>query len=503
MVLKTDYSVSATVRAMEYAADMGAKIVNTSFGGSQFSRVEYETVKALQDRDVLIVASAGNEHWDNDYGPNYPGSYDLPNILTVAATSTKDDFTAWTQYGQVSVDVAAPGDTIITTEANGSSEDDSYAVRSGTSFASPLVAGVAGLVRSQYPAATFAEVKARILASVDPIADAQCAVGSGGRVNALAALEVGRQPVPVLTGIEWADGGNGLPDSGESAVIKLSFETLWGSAAEARVTISSADPVIELLDSEVILPSLQDGEAFTIEISARAAATLSGHHRVPLVVNFSNAGFAAERTVCLVASALTEGESVAAALQSSQLDDVQRFHIEVPEGALSLNLTLNSDRDVDLYARFGTWPMRDEKLRTGSSYASGETTYISAYEEGDETLNISEPRAGTWHVMVVNAGQLNDTEYTLEAGFGRAADNATQPVAEAENEQQVTESELGPELGSDVETSNETHPEAAVEAGPVLQAESGGGGVAGWVLLILISVRLVGSGHRQSVRNTL
>ena len=483
MVLKTDFSVSATIKAMEYAADNGATIINTSFGGSQFSRSEYNAVEALRDFGVLVVASAGNEHWDNDFGPNYPGSYDLPNIIAVAATSTKDDFTSWTQYGQIGVDVAAPGDAIITTEANGSGGDDSYAIRSGTSFASPLVAGVAGLIKSQYPDASYSEIKARIVGSVDPIADAQCAIGSGGRVNALAALEMSKQPVPVLTGIEWADGGNSLPDAGETAVIKLTFETLWGNAGQTSVSIASGNSAIRLLDSELSLPSLADGESFTLEIDARAATNMSGHNRVPLTINFTSPGFAAERTVCLTAAPLKEGQQIETALQTSRLDDVQRFHIEVPEGAPSLKLTLDSSRNVDLYARFGSWPMRDQVLRTGTSYARGETTHISARNAGDEALDITDPKPGTWYVMVVNAEQRSDTQYTLNNNFGRAVNNATEPDTETENK---TEQEPEAEEERDTTTTVSPNPAPAAESGG-----GGGGGAAGWMFLLLLSVRLL------------
>lgn len=485
MVLKTDFSVSATIKAMEYAADNGAHIINTSFGGSSFSASEYQAIETLRDFGILVVASAGNEHWNNDHGPNYPSSYDLPNIIAVAATSTKDDFTSWTQYGQVTVDVAAPGDAIITTEANGTGGEDSYAVRSGTSFASPLVAGVAGLIKSQYPSASYDELKARILASVDPIDNAKCAINSGGRVNALAALEMSEQPVPVLVGVEWSDGGNNLPDVGEAAEITLTFETLWGSTGETAVSVTSENSAIQILDGDVSLPSLQAGGQVSITVDAKASSTLTGFNRVPLTLKFTSPGFSTERVACLIASPLKEGQTIQTALQTHRLDDVQRYHIEVPEGAPNLKLTLQSDRNVDLYARFGNWPQRDEVLRTSTSYARGETTYTSATNAGDEALDIAEPKAGTWYVMVVNAEQAADTDYVINNNFGRAVDST-------DDDKDTTDNGSEKDSEDDDNDTVEPQPEPAAESG------GGGGGAITWILLALLGVRsLRGVRHIQ------
>ncbi len=128
--------------------------------------------------------AAGNSRSDNDSRPHYPSSYDLPNSIAVAATDRNDQLASFSSYGATSVDLAAPGVDILSTVPNG--EFDSF---SGTSMATPHVAGVAGLIASHYPEATNEEIKARILNGVDKLPQLDGVVATGGRLNAANALE--------------------------------------------------------------------------------------------------------------------------------------------------------------------------------------------------------------------------------------------------------------------------------------------------------------------------
>ena len=114
---------------------------------------------------ILHIAAAGNEDRSNDVLPFFPASYDLDNIISVAATGWDDSYTDFSNYGATSVDLAAPGVTIATLGVNG--RYDYIAI--GTSQAAPLVTGAAALVWSAFPNLTAAQVRQRILGSVDPI----------------------------------------------------------------------------------------------------------------------------------------------------------------------------------------------------------------------------------------------------------------------------------------------------------------------------------------------
>lgn len=97
------------IRAVAYAVDNGARIINCSFGGPAGSPSQRDIFKVAGQEGVLVVAAAGNNGEDNDAVPTYPAGYDLPNIIAVAATNEKDQLAEYSNYGAESVDVAAPG----------------------------------------------------------------------------------------------------------------------------------------------------------------------------------------------------------------------------------------------------------------------------------------------------------------------------------------------------------------------------------------------------------
>jgi cell wall-associated protease len=159
--------------AIRYAVDNGAKIINMSFGSnSLFASLPMvnEALLYAQQHDVLIVAGAGNDTKDNDITPFFPLDYDLAtgkefcnNFIKVGAITYNGDvdFLAdFTNYGKKTVDLFAPGYFLKTTYP-----DNKYAFRDGTSMATPIVCGVAALVRSYYPKLTAAQVKQIILDS--------------------------------------------------------------------------------------------------------------------------------------------------------------------------------------------------------------------------------------------------------------------------------------------------------------------------------------------------
>ena len=111
--LYEDSSFNATsgniIRAVEYAVDNGARIINCSFGGPAFSRSQYDAFSYADEKGVLVIAAAGNDRTDNDIHPIYPAGYDLANIISVAATDETDALARYSSYGSTSVHVAAPG----------------------------------------------------------------------------------------------------------------------------------------------------------------------------------------------------------------------------------------------------------------------------------------------------------------------------------------------------------------------------------------------------------
>ncbi len=175
--------VSDAISAYAYAARTGARVVNASLGGSSFSQAEHDAIAAAPN--TLFVVAAGNDTANDDTTPEYPCDYDLANVICVAASDRDDSLASFSNYGARNVDLAAPGVDIASTYPG-----STYMVMSGTSMATPHVAGAAGLLLAQDPSRSVASLRAALLSSVDAVAALSGRVATGGRLDVAAALAV-------------------------------------------------------------------------------------------------------------------------------------------------------------------------------------------------------------------------------------------------------------------------------------------------------------------------
>jgi len=141
------FQSGAIASAIRFAANNGAQVVNMSFGGPTFSQSIHDAIAEAEKKGVLVVAAAGNYGSNNDTDPLYPASYDLPNILSVAAIDPTDSLASFSNFGSQSVDLAAPGVNILTTTPG-----NAYTALSGTSFSAPFVSAMTGLFSGDYHA---------------------------------------------------------------------------------------------------------------------------------------------------------------------------------------------------------------------------------------------------------------------------------------------------------------------------------------------------------------
>jgi len=178
-------NLANTVKAIDYAVKNGAKIINYSGGGPEFSEEEYLAIRRAELAGVLVVAAAGNEHQDTDQVENYyyPSAYRLSNIISVAATDIHNRLIRSSNWGARRVDVAAPGENIYSTLPNGK-----YGYMTGTSQATAFVSGIAALLLSKNPQLTPVELKKIILENVDRFPTLAGKVATSGRVNAFKSL---------------------------------------------------------------------------------------------------------------------------------------------------------------------------------------------------------------------------------------------------------------------------------------------------------------------------
>ena len=190
-------SLSDNVRCIDYAIAKDAKVINASYGGTGLSNVgsnsEAAAIYRAQQAGIIMVAAAGNDGTNNDANPFYPAShteyverqnprrvYALNNILSIGASNRTDSRASFSNYGNTSVDLMAPGVEMWSTTGG---SDTTYGNGQGTSFAAPVASGALALLRASYPNDSVSQLMQKMLAGVDTVAALNGLCVSGGRLN--------------------------------------------------------------------------------------------------------------------------------------------------------------------------------------------------------------------------------------------------------------------------------------------------------------------------------
>jgi thermitase len=199
---KGEGDTANAIKAINYAVKMGAKVLSNSWGSEGDDPADAANNQALKDaitnamnNGVLFIAAAGNGHsgvgYDNDSDakPGVPASYQIENIISVAAIDNTNALGSFSNWGKKSVHIAAPGVAVFSTTVGSNYSDtviDMYGIKAtwdGTSMATPHVAGAAALYWSKHPTATWREVKDALLSSVKPLPALQGKIVSGGKLS--------------------------------------------------------------------------------------------------------------------------------------------------------------------------------------------------------------------------------------------------------------------------------------------------------------------------------
>jgi subtilisin family serine protease len=260
------------------------RVLSNSWGGSGFSQALLNEINRANTADVLFVVAAGNSGTNDDTTPTYPASYTAANIVTVAATTNTDALASFSSFGKTTVHLGAPGTNILSTLPG-----SAYGFLSGTSMATPHVAGAAMLVLSKCSLNTAA-LKNTLLANVDAISSLQNITASGGRLNVNKALRscanVTAPPTGTATFVKtdtttsgsWksvygAEGYNVIGDTASypsyvSATPSGNGLAIWASTtADSRAT-QKAPPA-----TDRIAACWVGGTAFTVDLSFTDANT--------------------------------------------------------------------------------------------------------------------------------------------------------------------------------------------------------------------------------------
>jgi subtilisin family serine protease len=177
------------IEAINYVIDrkragVNVRVISASWGSKMPSRALEDVIREAHKAGILFVTASGNDSVNIDRWPQYPAAYNLGNIISVAALNRKDELASFSNYGAKSVHLAAPGANILSTWPG-----NEYEERSGTSMATPMVAGVAGLVLSHRPELSVDELRSVLLESVDNIPQLKGKVSTAGRISAARAVQ--------------------------------------------------------------------------------------------------------------------------------------------------------------------------------------------------------------------------------------------------------------------------------------------------------------------------
>ncbi|MFH1320444.1 MAG: S8/S53 family peptidase [Bacteroidota bacterium] len=250
-VSEDNVGLTMSYEGIVYAADHGCQIINCSWGGHYTDQYEQDIINyATFNKDVLIIAAAGN---DNNECAFYPAS--LNNVISVAGVDASDVKTSSSSYG-INIDVCTPGTGIYTTLNGGYGYTGPY-----TSFAAPIAAGGAALIKANFPSYTALQVGEQLKVTsdyIDTVSGNENYAGKlgSGRINLYRALTETSSPSIVMTQKNIIDGNDSVFAPGDTLRISGIFTNYLAPASNLLVILSSTSPYLNIIDGTTTLGSI-------------------------------------------------------------------------------------------------------------------------------------------------------------------------------------------------------------------------------------------------------
>jgi autotransporter-associated beta strand protein len=257
---------SDAIEAIYYATANGAKLTSNSWGGGGFDQNLFHAIQDAANHDIAFIAAAGNSAQNNDVIANYPSNYETANMVAVAALDSNDKLASFSCYGATTVDIGAPGVNILstfpTTQTDTMAANNMathYGTISGTSMATPHVSGVYALLASRFPSVPMPTLRDWLLRQAVPIPALQGACATGGRLNAVASLNLSQEPfVQYDTHVASDAAGNndGWLNPGETISLDVTLRNLGLAAATGlQGTLSCTDSNVTITDNANAFPA--------------------------------------------------------------------------------------------------------------------------------------------------------------------------------------------------------------------------------------------------------
>lgn len=365
-------SISDAIRAIDYMVALksrGVNIVaaNNSWGGGGYSQALEDAIRRANDAGIAFIVAAGNEGRDNDASPAYPASYELPNIISVAAIDSQQNLASFSNYGEESVDIAAPGVSILSTVPGGGT-----AVLSGTSMATPHVTGALALLYSLDPTVAFSDLLKRVMESGRwaqslGAADGSAKLVASGRILDVEALLSNRRAA--------------LPNSGDQAPCGYDFQAsnLVSTAADLDTLADRANPVHQ--GDEGGFYKLNLPFSFPFFKSEYRTAWLSPngvlYFREPMSADYQRGGRAPNFSIAALHTDLTprnsaHGVRVAFTEERAVIYWSSELYSLPGDGPVTVRLTLRKNGEIRLTVNFdrATNPASLSLITLGNSFVT-------------------------------------------------------------------------------------------------------------------------------------
>jgi subtilisin family serine protease/photosystem II stability/assembly factor-like uncharacterized protein len=285
----SDESIAFGYEGIQFASSHGAQVINCSWGRlGVYSQFEHDVIAAATQAGSLVVAAAGNDSVNVDLQPEYPASF--PEVFGIGATSSTSDAKAWFSNYGINISVYAPGTNIWSALDGGGYGNGG----SGTSYSSPLVAGLAGIVKSLHPAWSPEQIRAQIRTSADSVDQANPAyVGNmgRGRANFARALSESHAGIEIQNVTIATPAGRDFFIPGDTAVVSLTVKNvLPQTATNLQVIVSPGDPAFQPLSGAVMLPSLAQNQEAMLPPLNLLVGTVTTNRSAVLAVRWVSNG---------------------------------------------------------------------------------------------------------------------------------------------------------------------------------------------------------------------
>jgi subtilisin family serine protease len=384
-------SISDAIRAIDYMIALknrGVNIVavNNSWGGGGYSQALEDAIRRANDAGIAFVVAAGNEGRDNDASPAYPASYELPNVISVAAIDSQQNLASFSNYGEESVDIAAPGVSILSTVPGGGT-----AVLSGTSMATPHVTGALALLYSLDPSVAFSDLLKRVMESGRGVpslgaADGSAKLVASGRILDVEALLANRRAA--------------IPNPGDQAPCGYDYQAsnLAMTDADVDTLADRANPVNQSDEGEFYRINLPFSFPFFKSEYRTAWLSPNGvlYFREPMSADYQRGGRAPNFSIAALHADLTprnssQGARVAFAEDRAVIYWSSELYSLPGNGPVTVRLTLFKNGEIRLTVNFdkATNPADLSLITFGNSFVSPKVAPIALIGVAASSTNFS------------------------------------------------------------------------------------------------------------------